>query len=247
MDCIIVTGASRGIGRAIALEAAKNGYAIAVNYVDFATNEKEAFEVVEEIKAGGGEARAYQADVTSFEETKAMVAAVSADFGGIYGLVNNAGITRDALLMRMSEEAFDAVISINLKGAFNCTRHVASVLAKGRRGRIVNIASIAGVIGNAGQANYSASKAGLIGMTKATARELASRNVTCNAVAPGLIRSDMTDAMPEAERQKLLGGVPLGRMGEVKEIATLVCFLLGESASYITGQTFAIDGGLTMQ
>ncbi len=243
MDTILITGASRGIGRAIAIEAAKAGYAVAVNY---SSSESKANELVEELIALGANAKAYKADVSDFEAAKALVEAVKADFGSLYGLVNNAGITRDGPLLRMSEAAFDDVIGTNLKGAFNCTRHASAILAKARRGRIINMASVAGLIGNAGQINYSASKAGLIGMTKATARELASRSVTCNAVAPGLIRSDMTDAMPEAAREALLNTVPLGRMGGAEEVAKLCVYLLSDAAAYITGQVFAIDGGLTM-
>ncbi len=243
MDTILITGASRGIGRAIAIEAAKAGYAVAVNYT---SSEQKANELVEELVSLGAKAKAYKADVSDFEAAKALVDAVKADFGGIYGVVNNAGITRDGLLPRMSEAAFDDVIATNLKGAFNMTRHASAILAKARRGRIINMASVAGLIGNAGQVNYSASKAGLIGMTKATARELASRGITCNAVAPGLIHSYMTDAMPEEAREALLKKVPLGRMGEAAEVAKLCVYLLSDAAAYITGQTFAIDGGLVM-
>ena len=243
MDTILITGASRGIGRAIAIEATGAGYAVAVNYT---SSEQKASELIDELTALGAKAKAYKADVSDFDAAKALVDAVKADFGGIYGLVNNAGITRDGLLLRMGEDAFDDVIATNLKGAFNMTRHVSAILAKARRGRIINMASVAGLIGNAGQVNYSASKAGLIGMTKAAARELAARGITCNAIAPGLIRSDMTDAMSAEAREALLTKVPLGRMGEAAEVAKLCVYLLSGAAAYITGQTFAIDGGLTM-
>ncbi len=243
MDTILITGASRGIGRAIAIEAAGAGYAVAVNYT---SSDQRASELIEELTALGAQAKAYKADVSDFDAAKALVEAVKADFGGIYGLINNAGITRDGPLLRMGEQAFDDVLATNLKGAFNMTRHASAILAKARRGRIINMASVAGLIGNAGQINYSASKAGLIGMTKATARELSARGVTCNAIAPGLIASDMTDAMPEEVREALLKKVPLGRMGEAEEVAKLCVYLLSDAAAYITGQTFAIDGGLTM-
>ncbi len=243
MDTILITGASRGIGRAIAIESAKAGYAVAVNYT---SSEAKANELIDELTALGANAKAYKADVSDFAAAKALVDAVKTDFGGIYGLVNNAGITRDGPLLRMGEAAFDDVIATNLKGAFNMTRHISSTLAKARRGRIINMASIAGLIGNAGQINYSASKAGLIGMTKAAARELAARGITCNAIAPGLIASDMTNAMPEDAREAMLTKVPLGRMGNADEVAKLCVYLLSDAAAYITGQVLAIDGGLTM-
>jgi 3-oxoacyl-[acyl-carrier protein] reductase len=239
----LVTGASRGIGRAIALELARQGAKVAVNY---AGSEAKANEVVEEIKNMGGEAFAIQADVSNAEAVDQMVKAVLERFERIDILVNNAGITRDNLLMRMKEEEWDDVININLKGVFNCTKAVTRPMMKQRYGRIVNIASIVGVSGNPGQANYVAAKAGVIGLTKTAARELASRNITVNAVAPGFITTDMTDRLSEELKEEMLKQIPLARFGEPEDIAKVVSFLVSDAASYVTGQTLHVDGGMVM-
>jgi 3-oxoacyl-[acyl-carrier protein] reductase len=239
----LVTGASRGIGRAIALELARQGAKVAVNY---AGSEAKANEVVEEIKNMGGEAFAIQADVSNAEAVDQMVKAVLERFERIDILVNNAGITRDNLLMRMKEEEWDDVININLKGVFNCTKAVTRPMMKQRYGRIVNIASIVGVSGNPGQANYVAAKAGVIGLTKTAARELASRNITVNAVAPGFITTDMTDRLSEELKAEMLKQIPLARFGEPEDVAKVVSFLVSDAASYMTGQTLHVDGGMVM-
>lgn len=239
----LVTGASRGIGRAIAIELAKQGANVAVN---FAGSEAKALEVVEEIRAMGREAIAIQADVASSEATVNMVKQVIDTFGSLDILVNNAGITRDNLLMRMKEEEWDAVINTNLKGVFNCTKAVTRQMMKQRSGRIINIASIVGVSGNAGQANYVAAKAGVIGLTKTTAKELASRHITVNAVAPGFITTDMTDKLTSDVKDEMLKQIPLARLGEPHDIAAVVVFLASEGAAYLTGQTINVDGGMVM-
>jgi 3-oxoacyl-[acyl-carrier protein] reductase len=239
----LVTGASRGIGRAIALELARQGAKVAVNY---AGSEAKANEVVEEIKNMGGEAFAIQADVSNAKDVDQMVKAVLERFERIDILVNNAGITRDNLLMRMKEEEWDDVINTNLKGVFNCTKAVTRPMMKQRYGRIVNIASIVGVSGNPGQANYVAAKAGVIGLTKTAARELASRNITVNAVAPGFITTDMTDRLSEELKAEMLKQIPLARFGEPEDVAKVVSFLVSDAASYMTGQTLHVDGGMVM-
>jgi len=235
----LITGASRGIGKAIALTLANQGADIAVIY---AGNTDKAAEVCETIRALGVRAEAFKCDVSDFIETKETVEAVKQEFGTIDILVNNAGITRDGLIMTMKEEDFDSVIDINLKGAFNMTRHCSSIFLRKRSGKIINISSVAGVMGNAGQANYSASKAGLIGLTKSVAKELASRNVCCNAIAPGFIKTDMTENL--ASEETLKAAIPLGRVGLPEEVAQLTAFLCG--ADYITGQVICIDGGLVI-
>lgn len=239
----IVTGASRGIGRAIALQLAAEGANVVVNY---AGNEAKALEVVAEIQALGREAFAVQANIGSGEEVEAMVKQTVETFGRVDILVNNAGITRDNLLMRMKEEEWDAVINTNLKGVFLCTKAVTRQMMKQRYGRIINVASIVGVMGNAGQANYVAAKAGVIGLTKTTARELASRNITVNAVAPGFITTDMTDKLPEDVKQAMLGAIPLADFGRPEDIANTVAFLASPKTRYITGQTIHVDGGMVM-
>ncbi|GGC90640.1 3-oxoacyl-[acyl-carrier-protein] reductase FabG [Thalassobacillus devorans] len=239
----LVTGASRGIGRAIALELADKGAAVAVNY---AGSEAKAQEVVDEIEANGGKAVKIQANVSKEAEVKDMVKTTIEAFGRLDILVNNAGITKDNLLMRMKEEEFDQVIDTNLKGVFLTTKAVTRQMMKQKSGRIINIASIVGVSGNPGQANYVAAKAGVIGMTKSNAKELATRNILVNAVAPGFITTDMTDELTEEQREEMLKMIPLNRLGEGKDIANVVRFLASEDSSYMTGQTLHVDGGMVM-
>ncbi|WP_338753962.1 3-oxoacyl-[acyl-carrier-protein] reductase [Bacillus sp. FJAT-52991] len=239
----LVTGASRGIGREIALELARQGADVAVNY---SGSEAKANEVVEEIKALGRQAIAIQCNVSSGESVQEMISQTVNTFGKIDILVNNAGITRDNLLMRMKEQEWDDVIDTNLKGVFLCTKAVTRPMMKQRSGRIVNIASIVGVSGNPGQANYVAAKAGVIGLTKTTAKELASRGITVNAIAPGFITTDMTDTLPEEVKQAMLNQIPLARFGEPTDIAKAVVFLASEDSKYMTGQTLHIDGGMVM-
>lgn len=239
----VVTGASRGIGKQIALALAKEGVNIALVY---AGNSAAAKLALEELRTCGVKAEAFCFDVADYAAAKAGVEAIFAAFGEAHILVNNAGVTRDGLLLTMKEADFDAVVDTSLKGAFNMLRHMAPHFIKKRRGRVVNISSVAGLMGNAGQVNYSAAKAGMIGLTKAAAKELAPRGITCNAIAPGLIQTDMTDAMPAPAREALLCAVPLKRMGSAAEVAALAVFLCGESAGYITGEVIRIDGGLAM-
>lgn len=239
----LVTGASRGIGRAIALELAKAGADVAVNY---AGSEQAAEEVVQAIEALGRRAVKLQADVGNAEQAENLVSSVIEAFGRIDILVNNAGITRDNLIMRMKEEEFDQVIHTNLKGVFNCVKAVTRPMMKQRSGRIINISSVVGAVGNPGQANYVAAKAGVIGLTKAAAKELASRGITVNAVAPGFIDTDMTGKLSEEQRAALLPQIPLARMGQPEEIARTVRFLASDDASYMTGQTLHVDGGMYM-
>lgn len=239
----LVTGASRGIGRAIALTLAEAGADVAVNY---AGSEAAAAEVVNAITAMGRKAVAIQANVGKSDEAESMVKQVLDQFGQLDILVNNAGITRDNLIMRMKEEEFDAVIETNLKGVFNCLKAVTRPMMKQRSGRIINISSVVGVLGNAGQANYVAAKAGVIGLTKSSARELSSRNVTVNCVAPGFIETDMTDKLSPELREQMLGQIPLARLGQPEDIAKAVLFLASDDSSYMTGQTIHIDGGMYM-
>lgn len=239
----IVTGASRGIGRAIAMELAKQGADVVVNY---SGNDQKALEVVEQIKQLGQNSIAVQANVDDQASVEALVKQTIDTFGKVDILVNNAGITRDMLLMRMKEEDFDAVIQTNLKGVFLCTKAVTRPMLKQRYGRIVNIASVVGLIGNPGQANYVAAKAGVIGLTKTTAKELASRNITVNAVAPGFIATDMTDTLKDEYKEELLKQIPLARLGKPEDIAHVVAFLCTDEASYVTGQTINVDGGMVM-
>ncbi|ALC81027.1 MULTISPECIES: 3-oxoacyl-[acyl-carrier-protein] reductase [Bacillus] len=239
----LVTGASRGIGKAIALSLAEQGANVVVNY---AGNEEKANEVVNQIQSLGQEAFAFKADVSSQEEVQKMVKETVGKFGSIDILVNNAGITKDNLLMRMKENEWDDVININLKGVFNCTKAVTRQMMKQRSGRIINVSSIVGVSGNPGQANYVAAKAGVIGLTKSSAKELASRNITVNAVAPGFISTDMTDKLSDEVQEEMLKVIPLARFGEPDDISGVVTFLASEKSAYITGQTINIDGGMVM-
>lgn len=239
----IVTGASRGIGAAIAKRLGEDGFRVVVNY---SGSESKANAVVAMIEESGGEAIAVKADVSNADDVKALIKTTIDTFGRIDCLVNNAGITRDGLLMRMKESDFNDVLSTNLKGAFLTSQAVTRALLKSKTGRIINIASVVGITGNAGQANYAAAKAGLIGLTKSVARELAGRHVTVNAVCPGFIQTDMTDALTEAQREATLEQIPFSRFGQVEDVANLVSFLASEQASYVTGQTIAVDGGMTM-
>ncbi|MBI0442238.1 3-oxoacyl-[acyl-carrier-protein] reductase [Bacillus amyloliquefaciens] len=239
----VVTGASRGIGRAIALDLAKNGCNVVVNY---SGNEAKANEVVDEIKSLGRNAIAVKADVSNSEEVQNMMKEAVAAFSSIDILVNNAGITKDNLLMRMKENEWDDVININLKGVFNCTKAVTRQMMKQRSGRIINVSSIVGVSGNPGQGNYVAAKAGVIGLTKSSAKELASRNITVNAIAPGFISTDMTDKLSKEVQDEMLKQIPLARFGDPSDISSVVTFLASEGSRYMTGQTLHIDGGMVM-
>lgn len=239
----LVTGASRGIGKAIALELAKHGANVAIN---FAGNKEMAEAVAKEISEMGNKAITVQANVSDESQVKNMIKETIATFGSLDILVNNAGVTRDQLLMRMKEEDFDHVINTNLKGVFLCTKAVTRQMMKQRSGKIINIASIVGVSGNPGQANYVAAKAGVIGFTKTVAKELATRNILVNAVAPGFIRTDMTDELTEEQKQAILTNIPLEKLGTAEDVAKTVRFLASDDANYITGQTIHIDGGLVM-
>ena len=239
----VVTGASRGIGREIAKTLASKGAVVIVNYNG---STAKAEEVVKEIEEAGGRAEAMQCNVSDFESAGEMLSAVVKKYGRVDILVNNAGITRDGLLMKMTEADFDAVMDTNLKGAFNCMQHVSRQMLKQRSGRIINMASVVGLMGNAGQANYGASKAGLIGMTKCVARELASRGITCNAVAPGFIVTEMTDVLSDAVKEAMVAQIPLKKFGTTQDVAKTVAFLASDDASYITGQVISVDGVMHM-
>ena len=239
----LVTGASRGIGRQIALTLGAKGATVIVNYNGSAAK---AEEVVKEIEAAGGKAEAVQCNVSQFESCGNMMADIISRYGKLDILVNNAGITRDNLLMKMSEEDFDAVNETNLKGVFNCIKHVARPMIKQKSGRIINISSVSGVMGNAGQANYCAAKAGVIGITKSAARELATRGITVNAVAPGFIKTEMTDVLKDSIKEAIAQKIPMNRFGETEDIANAVAFLASDEAGYITGQVLGVDGGMAM-
>lgn len=239
----VVTGGSRGIGRAIALKLAELGANIVLNY-NSSVNAVE--EVVKEIEQKGSQSIAVQGDVSKFDDAEKIVKAAVDKFGSLDILVNNAGITKDGLLLRMKEEDFDKVVDVNLKGAFNCIRHASAVMLKQRSGRIINISSVVGITGNAGQVNYAAAKAGIIGVTKSAARELASRGITVNAVAPGYIKTDMTNVLTDKTKELIMSSIPLKRMGNPEDVAEAVAFLASESAAYITGQVIHIDGGMVM-
>lgn len=239
----VVTGSSRGIGRAIALELANRGAAVTINYL---RSTQAAEEVVRQIQGSGGRALAYQADVSDFEQSQELIKFAISNFGGLDVLINNAGITRDTLIMRMSETDWDIVQSTNLKSTFNCSKAAVRHMMRKRHGRIVNITSVSGQIGNAGQSNYSASKAGQIGFTKALAREVASRKITVNAIAAGFIETDIWAGVSEKALQTALSFIPLGRKGQPEEIAYAVAFLASDQAAYITGQVLGVDGGMAM-
>lgn len=239
----LVTGAGRGIGSAIAKTLAADGMFVIINYNG---SRERAEKVAEEIRAAGGKAETYQCNVADFNACGEMIQKLLKEYGHIDVLVNNAGITRDNLVMKMTEEEFDAVLSTNLKGTFHTIRHLSRYLLKQRSGKIINISSVSGVLGNAGQANYSASKAGVIGLTKSVARELSSRGITCNAVAPGFIATDMTEQMPQAAKDALEEKIPLQRVGTPQDIADVVAFLASDKASYLTGQVICVDGGMSI-
>ena len=240
---VLVTGGSRGIGRAIALAMAEEGANVAVL---FAGNRAAADQTAAEIADKGVKVAVYQCDVASCEETENTVKAILEEFGQVDILVNNAGIVRDGLLLRMKEEDFDAVLNTNLKGAYHMIRHLYSHMMRRKSGRIINISSVVGLMGNAAQANYAAAKAGLVGLTKSTAKELANRGVTCNAIAPGYIQSDMTDALPEKAKEAISSQIPMKHTGLPQDVANLAVFLAGPGASYITGEVIRVDGGLAM-
>ena len=240
---VFITGGSRGIGKAIAKKFAKNGYDVIVNYVSENTNLEE---LEKELKNGQEEIRTLfvKGDVTDVASCTEMVEQITKEFGKLDVVINNAGITKDGLLMRMKEEDFDKVLDINLKGTFHICKQVVPIMMKQKHGKIVNISSVVGIAGNAGQSNYAASKAGIIGFTKSLAKELASRNILANCVAPGFIRTDMTDVLADSVKENILSSIPLKRMGTAEEVANLVYFLASDENSYITGQVIPIDGGM---
>jgi 3-oxoacyl-[acyl-carrier protein] reductase len=240
---VLITGASRGIGRACALHMASLGAAVAVNY---SRSSAQAEEIVREIAENGGKALAVKADVSNAAEVDAMFEEVINTLGGLDILVNNAGITKDTLLIRMKEDDWDQVLDTNLKGAFLCTKQAAKYMMKKRQGRIVNISSVIGIVGNSGQANYAASKAGIIGLSKSAAKELASRGILVNIIAPGFIETDMTGVLPEQVKEAILAQIPLGRYGSPMDIAYLAAFLASDQSQYITGQVIHVDGGMIM-
>ena len=241
--CALITGGSRGIGKAICLKLAKLGYKIALNY---RSDEAGAMEVVNLIKNNGGEAIAIKGDVSNYEDALNVIEKTKEIYGTIDVLVNNAGITNDKLILRMKEEDFDKVINVNLKGTFNCVKHVVPLMLKNKRGVIINLSSVIGIIGNAGQSNYAASKAGIIGLTKSLAKELGGKGIRVNAVAPGFIKTDMTEALSETVKEKLKDSIPLKRLGDGEDIAEVISFLCSDGASYITGQVINVDGGMVM-
>ena len=238
---VLVTGAGRGIGASIAKRFASEGAEVIVNY---SGNDEAAQKTVDEITATGGQAQKYKCSVNDSESVKVMIDEIIKKFGRIDILVNNAGITKDGLMLRMTDEDFDRVIDVNLKGTFNCTKYVSKYMLKQKSGKIINISSVVGLSGNAGQVNYSASKAGIIGITKSAAKELSSRGITVNAVAPGYVDTDMTKVPSDNIRNEILKNIPLQRMGNVEDISNCVAFLASEDASYITGQVISVDGGM---
>jgi len=237
----IVTGAARGIGRAVALNLAESGVSLVLNYYQ---NEKAALGLVKEIDALGGRCVLVQGDVSNPGDAQKLIDSALENFNELDILINNAGINKDNLLIRMKEEEFQRVVDINLLGTFYCTKYASKIMMKKRFGRIVNVSSVVGIAGNAGQSNYAASKAGIIGFTKSVAKELATRNITVNAIAPGYIKTDMTDRLSEEQKDRILSRVPLGRFGLPEDVANMVNFLISAKADYITGQVFRIDGGM---
>lgn len=241
--CAIVTGASRGIGKAIALKLASLGANVVINY---RSNEKEALEVENEIQKLGVETLCVKGDISKSEEVENLISSAKEKFGTIDIMVNNAGITKDGLILRMKDEDFDSVIDVNLKGVFNCLKAITPVMVKQKHGKIINLSSVVGITGNAGQVNYSASKAGVIGMTKSLAKEVGSRGITVNAVAPGYIETDMTESLGDKYKEEMKKNIPLKRLGTAKDVAEVVAFLASESSDYVTGQVIQVDGGMVM-
>lgn len=241
--CAVVTGSARGIGRAIALKYAKLGANLVINYI---SSEEEAITLENEIKELGVEVLVVKADVSNFSDANNLIVKAKERFGSVDILVNNAGITRDGLVMRMKEEDFDRVIEVNLKGVFNCIRAVTPIMIKQKSGKIINMTSVSGIMGNAGQLNYCASKAGVIGMTKSLAREVGSRGINVNAIAPGFIETDMTNVLGDKVKEAGIQNIPLKRFGSVSDIAEVAAFLASDSANYITGQVISVDGGMSM-
>lgn len=240
----LVTGGGRGIGRATAVRLAESGAKVAVSY---RANDEAAEETARLVREAGAECELFKGDVASSDDVAALIEGVSEAFGPVEILVNNAGTTRDNIMMRMKDAQFDEVIATNLKGTYLCTRAVLRGMVRARWGRIISVSSVVGLIGNAGQANYAASKAGIIGFTKSIAREVGNRGITANTVAPGYIKTELTAGLPEEITERVLGQVPIGRLGEPEEVAEVVAFLAGEGAAYVTGQTLAVDGGMVMQ
>lgn len=241
--CAVITGASRGIGKCIAKKFAKEGANVVINYRN---NEEEALKVKQELEDLGSQVLVVKADVSELEQAENLIKEAKKEFGRVDILVNNAGITKDNLIIRMKEEDFDSVIKTNLKGAFNCLKAVTPIMLKQKYGKIVNMASVVGVVGNPGQVNYCASKAGLIGMTKSLAKEIGSRNITINAIAPGFIDTDMTKILSDDQKKKILSQIPLNKFGNVEDIANVALFLGSENSNYITGQVIHVDGGMAM-
>ena len=241
--CAVITGASRGIGKCIATKFAKEGANVVINYRN---NEEEALKVKQELEDLGSQVLVVKADVSELEQAENLIKEAKKEFGRVDILVNNAGITKDNLIIRMKEEDFDSVIKTNLKGAFNCLKAVTPIMLKQKYGKIVNMASVVGVVGNPGQVNYCASKAGLLGMTKSLAKEIGSRNITVNAIAPGFIDTDMTKILSDDQKKKILSQIPLNKFGNVEDIANVALFLGSENSNYITGQVIHVDGGMAM-
>jgi 3-oxoacyl-[acyl-carrier protein] reductase len=240
----LVTGGGRGIGRAIAARLAKGSAKVAISY---RANDAAAEETANLVREAGAECELFKGDVATPEDVEVLVNGIGEAFGPVEILVNNAGTTRDNILLRMKDAEFDEVLATNLKGTYLCTRAVLRGMVRARWGRIVNVSSVVGLVGNAGQANYAASKAGIIGFTKSVAREVAGRGITANVVAPGYVETELTGSLPESIKEQILGQVPVGRFGELEEVAEVVAFLASDSAAYITGQTIAVDGGMVMQ